>query len=79
VPPTVRDQFTPPEAVSFCKFALNEMPPAFAFTLPTLSLIVTAIAGFVMVNAEKSDFELSCTEVALSVTCVFGGRDVGAL
>jgi len=70
VPLTVKDQFTPTNGfvVSFCKLALNEMFPAFAFTLLTLFLIVTTIGGLVIVKVVESDFVLSCAEVAASMT-----------
>lgn len=69
---SLRAQVTPLLAVSLCTVAWNVMADEPATTLVILFVMVTEIAGAVMVKPSLSDFDVSLTEVAVMVGALFG-------
>ena len=65
-------QVTPLAAESLCTVAWNVMADEPATTLVILFVMVTEIAGAVMVKPSLSDFDVSLTEVAVMVGALFG-------
>ena len=77
-PPDVSVQVTPLLVESFCTVALTTNALVPVFTELFLLGIVTTIAGLIVKELE-SDLDPSLTDLAVSVACVFAGRDAGGV
>ena len=80
-PPALKLHVTTPLVVSFWSAAVKLIAVAPAAMVVILLVIVTEIAGPMMLNASKSDFVWSFTDVAVMVGALFGvaGRLPGAV